>query len=85
MGNADFIEGIRNKYDALSKEQLMEVGRIERRSLAKPLRWYKMHMNNPKDGMAQAFATGGYTMKEIADYFGVHYSTVSRAVKAQEE
>jgi len=85
MGNEDFIEEIRNKYDAPSREQLMEVRRIERRSLAKPLHWYKVRMDNPKEGMAQAFITGNYTMKEIADYFGVHYSTVSRAVKAQEE
>jgi len=35
--------------------------------------------------MAHAFASGGYTLKEIADYFGVHYSTVSRAVKRGED
>ncbi len=29
-------------------------------------------------------ARGGYTMKTIAAYFGVHYSTVSRAVCASE-
>jgi putative transposase len=23
----------------------------------------------------------GYTLKEIADYLGIHYSTVSRAIK----
>jgi transposase len=31
--------------------------------------------------MARAFATGVYTMQEIAAFFGVHYSTVSRAVR----
>jgi DNA-binding LacI/PurR family transcriptional regulator len=31
--------------------------------------------------MARAFQTGVYTMQEIADFFGVHYSTVSRAVR----
>ncbi len=34
--------------------------------------------------MARAFLTGVYTMKEIADYFRVHYSTVSRAVRRLE-
>lgn len=28
--------------------------------------------------MAEAFATGRYTLKEIADFLGVHYATVSR-------
>jgi transposase len=34
--------------------------------------------------MARAFQTGVYSMQEIADYFGVHYSTVSRAVRRME-
>jgi DNA-binding MarR family transcriptional regulator len=34
--------------------------------------------------MAQAFQTGVYSMKEIADFFSVHYSTVSRAVRRLE-
>jgi len=31
--------------------------------------------------MARAFGTGVYSMQEIADFFGVHYATVSRAVR----
>jgi hypothetical protein len=34
------------------------------------------------DAMCKAHATGAYTLKDIAQAFGVHYSTVSRAVKA---
>jgi len=34
-----------------------------------------------REAMARAFAAGIYTMHEIADQFGVHYSTVSRAVR----
>jgi len=34
--------------------------------------------------MALAHGTGDYTMKEIAETFGVHYATVSRAVKRLE-
>lgn len=35
--------------------------------------------------MTKAYRSGDYTMKEIAQQFGVHYSTVSRAVKALED
>jgi|GEM_PF-2489643 len=28
-----------------------------------------------REAMARAFQTGVYTMREIADYFGVHYAT----------
>jgi putative transposase len=35
--------------------------------------------------MAQAYLSGAYTMAEIGCYFGVHYMTVSRAVRKFEE
>jgi transposase-like protein len=31
--------------------------------------------------MARAYLSGAYTMAEIAEYFGIHYMTVSRAVR----
>ena len=34
--------------------------------------------------MAAAYLSGGYTMKAIAAEFGVHYATVSQAVKHYE-
>ncbi|MEJ2632780.1 MAG: helix-turn-helix domain-containing protein [Acidihalobacter sp.] len=33
-----------------------------------------------REAMARAFLSGAYTMQEIGEHFGVHYSTVSRAV-----
>ena len=35
--------------------------------------------------IALAFTSGGYPQKDIAEYFGVHYSIVSRVVKGVEE
>jgi DNA-binding MarR family transcriptional regulator len=35
--------------------------------------------------MARAYSSGGYTMAEIGAHFGVHYMTVSRAVKVFEQ
>ena len=37
-----------------------------------------------REAMARAFLAGNYTMQEIAAHFGVHYSTVSRAVRKLE-
>jgi putative transposase len=31
--------------------------------------------------MANAYRSGAYTMKELGEFFGVHYITVSRAVR----
>jgi putative transposase len=34
--------------------------------------------------MAKAYESGAYTLAQIAGHFGVHYSTVNRAVKQAE-
>ena len=38
-----------------------------------------MPQRNP--AIEQAYATGRYSMKQIAQAFGVHYATVSRVLK----
>jgi len=62
-------------------ERLREVPRAQRRSLAKPLADFALRYPVRREARARAFQTGVYTMQEIADYFGVHYSTVSRAMR----
>jgi len=61
-----------------------EIPRIQHRSKAKPLQYYEQRYKDKKRAMVQAYSTGDYTMKEIAGYFDVHYSTVSRAIKKAE-
>jgi len=33
--------------------------------------------------IAEAYASGGYTIQEISDCFGLHYSSVSKIVRAE--
>ena len=50
--------------------------------MALPLRAYvEQNRGNPKAGMIAAYAAGDYTMQAVATAFGVHYSTVSRAIR----
>jgi len=81
LGSDDFVESMRHKRDGSKKEDLREISRLQRRPLTKSLQWYKDNAADRKQAMALAYASGDYTMKEIADWFCVHYSTVSRAVK----
>jgi hypothetical protein len=79
LGSATFAEhmmGIKRQ-----PETLQEIPRAQRRPSAKPLAHFAEAFADRREGMARAFQTGVYTMKEVADYFGVHYSTVSRAVR----
>ena len=63
---------------------LREVPRAQRRPLTKPLSWFEQNYPLRHEAMARAFETGVYSMREISEYFGVHYSTVSRAVHSFE-
>jgi REP element-mobilizing transposase RayT len=80
LGDEQFSEQVRQKHVGTDKDELKEVVRLQRRSVADSLAWYKENTSCPKEAMAKAYLSGNYSMKEIASYFGVHYSTVSRAV-----
>ena len=53
------------------------------------LRWSKgtfpiaAHSADRNAAIASAYATGAYTYREIAEYFGVHLATVGRIVREQ--
>jgi REP element-mobilizing transposase RayT len=79
LGSDAFVE--RSAQGSWPLEKLREVPRAQRRPLAQPLRHYEETYPLRREAMARAFRTGVYTMQEIADYFRVHYSTVSRAVQ----
>ncbi|RCX26129.1 transposase [Thioalbus denitrificans] len=80
LGGEGFIERMKA---ALPEGDLREVPRAQRRPLARPLADYARRSDR-RMAMAEAYLSGHYTMREIAEHFGVHYSTVSRAVKALE-
>jgi REP element-mobilizing transposase RayT len=82
LGEDQFVKKMQKKLD--KSADLCEVPRVQRRPKAKPLEYYETRYKDRKRGMVEAYATGDYTMKEIAEYFSLHYSTVSRAIKEAE-
>jgi REP element-mobilizing transposase RayT len=83
-------EGFIDKYkDLLSdKEQVKEIPRpqryVSRPSLSKLL-VKEDSANRRNKRMHSAHMKYGYTLKEIADHLGIHYTTVSKAIKGLEE
>jgi hypothetical protein len=62
-----------------------EVPVRQRRAPAKPLSYFEnRYAGNRNTAIVQAYATGGYTMRAIADYFGLHYSYISRIIARAE-
>jgi REP element-mobilizing transposase RayT len=78
LGGEAFVQ----RMSALAEDRLedLEVPRAQRRPLARPLSHYVSAYADRREGMAQAYATGDFTLAEVAQAFGVHYATVSRAI-----
>lgn len=86
LGSDSFVEAMQAKLNpTLTGVDIQEVPRMQRRPPARSLEWYEAQFEQRASGMVAAYRSGDYTMKEIADWFGVHYSTVSRALKKAED
>ncbi|MEZ5627392.1 MAG: transposase [Rhodocyclaceae bacterium] len=87
LGSDDFVARLHAQLRERRPEALQEVSRAQRRMLAPPLQALPAAYGSRAlrdEAMAAAYATGAYSMQAVADHFGVHYSTVSRVVKAFE-
>ena len=81
LGSDKFVE----KMQTLVAKQptLTEIPRAQRRALARALSDFaKEHERD--QAIALAYLSGQHTMAAIAEHFGVHFTTVSRLVKAHE-
>ncbi len=81
LGDDAFVE--RHQH-AVLPETLREISKAHRRAVALPLEAYRFQTPHADAAMANAYQSGAYTMAQIAQHFGVHYMTVSRAVKKAE-
>jgi putative transposase len=79
LGETAFVERLQRQIQVESGG-LREIPKAQRRPPAEPLSHYVETFTDAKEGMRKAYESGDYTLQQIADAFGVHYSTVSRAV-----
>lgn len=83
LGDEAFIEQV--QITTNRQQSLREVSKTQRRALAKPLSAYTSDYPERDEAMARAYLSGAYTMQQIGAHFGVHYMTVSRAVRQFEQ
>lgn len=81
LGGEEFVQRAQAQSDQLDSA---EIPRAQRRPPARSLGQFEKSTLSASDAMAAAFASGDYSLQEIARHFGVHYSTVSRAVRRKE-
>jgi hypothetical protein len=80
LGSEAFVDDLRRR---LPKDRdLSEVPRAQRRPPAKPLAKYAAVYADRDEAIATAYASGGYTLKEIGACFGLHRARATRIVQA---
>lgn len=83
LGSEAFVDNLRHRLP--KNRDLSEVPRTQRRPPAKPLADYAGLYPKRNAAIAAAYASGGYTLKEIGEYFGLHYARISRIVRQARE
>lgn len=82
LGSEAFVERMLTAVDG--REGLDEIPRVQRKVEGKSLSAYAREYASKHEGMARAYLEGDFRMNGIGRCFGVHYATVSRAVKKYE-
>jgi DNA-binding CsgD family transcriptional regulator len=59
-------------------KELDQVPSSHRRPKPKALEDYERQSKTRNEAIVAAYGSGGYTLKEVGEYFGLHYSTISR-------
>lgn len=79
LGDTQFVERMQAFID--KDKVLDEIPLAQRRPPAKPLHLYEQEASDRNEAIVLAYASGGYTLKEVGQYFNLHYSTVSGIVR----
>ncbi len=82
LGSGAFVDAMQCKMDG--SRRLSEIPKTQRRPVPRPLTWYFEKYRDRDTAISEAFASGGYNMREIGDHIGIHYSRISRIVSLTE-
>ncbi|WP_126455863.1 REP-associated tyrosine transposase [Sulfuriflexus mobilis] len=79
LGDEAFVENMLCKMSPEIK--LSEIPAAQKRTPPKPLSFYEKKFPDRNTAITHAYRSGGYSMEEVGEYFGLHYSRVSRIIR----
>ena len=82
LGSDEFVQTMQALIDG--EKELSEVPMSQRRPKPRSISYYEKNARTRNQAMVNAYGSGGYSLKEVGDYFGLHYSTVSGILKNHE-
>lgn len=80
LGDGEFIENSSKFAYAKHSKEIPSEQRIGLKNIAR----FAGGIADRNEAVFAAYRSGGFSMKEISDHFGIHYSTVSRIVSEYE-
>ena len=81
LGDKSFICEVQ-KHISQKQSDSIHITKRSKKSPKKPMYEVASEISDRGEAMKAIYKTGHYTMFEIAAYFDVHYSTVSRAIRS---
>ncbi len=79
LGDKTFIDEAQ-RYLGKEHEDI-QIPKVQKSSQPETLDYYHDRENSRNEAIIAAYASGGYSYQQIADYFGVHFTTVGRLVR----
>lgn len=80
LGSETFVDTLRKKIE--EDRDLSEIPKSQRREKPRSLEYYSKATGSRDESMIAAYASGGYSMKQIGEFHGLHYSRVSRIISS---
>jgi len=76
LGNDAFVERMQSMCEGLSTT--VGVPKAQKRPPALPLSELSSQYTNRNEAIVAAYATGAYSYQQIADFFGLHFTTIGK-------
>ena len=83
LGSEEFVNKLIGTID--SGKDLSEVPMAQKRPAPRALSWYESVAQSRNEAIYKAWCSGGYTQREIGEYFGSGYSRIRLIIKAENE
>jgi len=79
LGDEAFVKRMQAKCEGLFKT--VGVPRAQKRPPARPLEEWASRYEDRNEGIVAAYATGEYSYQQIADFFGLHFTTIGKILR----
>jgi DNA-directed RNA polymerase specialized sigma24 family protein len=84
LGDDPFVESMRARATKAARDDV-QIPKAQRRAPPAALKDIEKRAPDRDTAIAEAHATGAYSYQQIANHFGIHFTTVGRVVRARRQ